>query len=228
MKNKKEILIITLFSLSIIICVVLLFRTAKLSAALEELQEESSDVVKESKQIVAEDIVVPSSEAETEQSERMAWSPRRDASYKVFFGEWEIVEIVPGWNSPLMAEEDLNEFIGTRLFYDVRHFKIDGEEISDNVFYDIAIVPVEKYDLYFRNIPMAYKDIYDIVPQDQDCFIHIYVTYEGYDYLPVGKSFFIKDPDTIIIETEVNDCFYYLKCERIAHLENYENKIDPV
>ena len=118
MKNKKEILIITLFSLSIIICVVLLFRTAKLSAALEELQEESSDVVKESKQIVAEDIVVPSSEAETEQSERMAWSPRRDASYKVFFGEWEIVEIVPGWNSPLMAEEDLNEFIGTRLFYE--------------------------------------------------------------------------------------------------------------
>lgn len=58
MKNKKEILIITLFSLSIIICVVLLFRTAKLSAALEALQKESSDVIKESKQEVAEDIEV--------------------------------------------------------------------------------------------------------------------------------------------------------------------------
>lgn len=228
MKNKKEMIIITLFSLSIIICVILMLRIAKLSAALETLQKESLNAVNESKQAVVEDIVIPSSEAETEQSERTAWSPRRDASYKVFFGEWEIVEIVPGWDSPLMAEEDLNEFIGTRLFYDMRHFKIDGEEISDNVFYYIAIVPVEKYNFYFPNRPMACKDIYDIIPQDQDCFIHIYVTYEGYDYLPVGKSFFIKDPDTIIIETEVNDCFYYLKCERIAHLENYENKIGPV
>lgn len=232
MKTRGTIARVALFLLSIA-CIILLIHVVKLSSALDELQEEYINITRE----IKEDFIENGSEipfdedvkeTENEKSQEKVWTPMRDASYKMFFGEWEIVDIIPGRNPHLEVQEDLSAFLGTRLFYDVKDFKINGEEISNNIYYEVAIVPVENIDLYFNNRRTVFKDINDIISLDQDCFIHINVTYEDCLFQPVGNSFYIKDQDTIILEILFNDCFYYLKCKRIAYLEDYEYIVGPL
>ena len=109
----------------------------------------------------------------------------------------------------------------------MKNFEINGEKVSENVGYEVAIIPTEKSDVYFEDMPTVFKDINDIISQNQNYFIHINVICEGYGFHPVGTSFYIKDSNTIIMEIMCDDHFYYLTCERVSYLENYESIIGP-
>jgi len=49
------------------------------------------------------------------------------------------------------------------LYYDIRYFKVNDEEIFNSVSYSIAIIPTEESELYFDDRHIVCKDINDIV-----------------------------------------------------------------
>ena len=165
-------------------------------------------------------------QSEIEQMEHKANNILPDRDYKVFFGSWEVVDVVEGsYNTVDRKETDrYEEYIGMSLYFDQDTFMVNDEVVSNNVYYSLAMIPSNEWDTYFHDSVYFY-DINDIIPQDQNYFTFVSVQGENIGY-PVGDCFYIYDLDTIIIETTQGDDWLYLKCERTGYVEDYKLKIE--
>lgn len=135
-----------------------------------------------------------------------------DNSYKIYYGEWIVKEIC-GEHERLGKQENAEELIGSKIYFDVDEIRINDVIAITNPEYRISILP-STIDYYIPNMP-SHKDLG--VKGEFFMFVSVY-TGETSNPLLISADFYIKDDKTLILVS--NDAYYTL--ERVDYIPNVE------
>jgi len=135
-----------------------------------------------------------------------------DSTYKIFYGEWEIISVL-GENQRFGADDNSLDIIGYTFYMDSTILKINNEIISSNPCYSVKIIPTSVKS-YFKMMPTI--DELGIVGEYY-CYVESYPDKEFNS--PIGAvQFFVKDDTTIIIFTR-NAYYEVIRKEYIPKYE---------
>lgn len=135
-----------------------------------------------------------------------------DKSYKIYYGEW-IVKDICGEHERLGKQENAEELIGSKIYFDVDEIRINDLIAVTNPEYRISILP-STIDYYIPNMP-SHKELG--VKGNFFTFVSVY-TGETSNPLLISADFYVKDDKTLILVS--NDAYYTL--ERIDYIPNVE------
>jgi hypothetical protein len=144
-------------------------------------------------------------------------SPIYSSTYKLFYGEWEITEVI-GYNHNYgKSFSGADKIVGTRVSYDREKILANGLTVN-NFKYSYTINPNIKDMCYFNNTltnqELGIKGEYYV-------FIHVetYIPGVNLGISFVGDEFFILDDNRLIL---VKNNVFYL-AERLSYIENKED-----
>jgi len=137
-------------------------------------------------------------------------------TYKLFFGEWEIVDFVreTQWSSEY--------FIGARFSYDWDGYHYNGHSFSTRYVYNIVPfvsatqmhvinrLTVQELGLEGNFFVYVMARLYSMETGEPICYTHWMGYSDGY---PPGTHFYIKDDETLIVD--INSGAYVAK--RVSH-----------
>lgn len=135
-----------------------------------------------------------------------------DKSYRIFYGEWIVKEIC-GEHERLGKQEDADELIGTKIYFDMKEIRINNVNAIDNPEYSITILP-STIDCYIPYMP-SHKDLG--IEGEYFTFVSVY-TGVASNPLLIAASFYIKDDRTLILES--SEAYYTL--ERVSYISDVD------
>lgn len=166
-----------------------------------------------------------------EATDRNTWWVVSQDYYKMFYGEWEIIEVLGAVDKYKDEKHNLEKLVGHKIYFDNTVIRVDNCEIINNPQYSIMILPMKNREWYY---------IGDVFPKKEDDILHINNEYfvvfdfsisrglkivdkiqdiEGFFY---SGKYNIKDDNTIILNTGHSGGF--IKMERISY--KYESEKD--
>lgn len=133
--------------------------------------------------------------------------------YKLFYGEWKVEEVL--FEHPRIGpDEGYLDIIGKTVYYDKTLYKEDGNMISDEPFYDIAIIPRTNKPFesdFWGEFDMGLGDKY---------FVFVSINFDWvFDEreFPFASEFYIKDDNTLILSS--HNCLY--RMSRVSYIDGY-------
>lgn len=151
------------------------------------------------------------------------FSPEQNAAYKLFYGTWEITQVV--YQHRNQGDEGYEDILGMQITYLPEMYGFGGMVKVDTPNYIMAIVPLGRSFIEDMTVSPYVKD---------DWFI--YVEIDGpygvggmngreYGFEPyVGSSFFIIDDSTLYLYAY--NCYYEMK--RVGYMSEYDHLYDRI
>lgn len=139
-----------------------------------------------------------------------------DTEYKMFYGEWEVAEVLGRHQKEPLEMEIAEELIGNSIAFYREEILIDGIQVVKDPGYHFTIIPVIPDKKYIRYMP-SLKEI----GITGNYFIYVYI-YNVFDQTGdlFGAEFYIKDDQTLVMFYQ--EVYYELK--RISYIEDAEIK----
>lgn len=135
----------------------------------------------------------------------------RDYFYKMFYGKWEITEII-SVDPRFGVSEASKRLIGQTIEYSFDNIKINEKVELENPIFYTALVPTEPDFTLIENLPSVGMLG---IEGDYFAYVHIGNWFDG-DKPFIGTNFFVKDDSTLIL-IEYNT---YFEMKRMTRIEN--------
>lgn len=142
-----------------------------------------------------------------------------DHSYKLFYGEWVITDVIETNLMEPEAVERAKDKRGEKYYFDEGKITIDDETFCELPQYSISMIPTTEWQ---RSAGRTFP-IFDYSTIDSDskklsykvpfyCYVRVYDS--AHDR---AIAFYVLDDNTLILDEGIQ-----LKLERISHISNYE------
>lgn len=134
------------------------------------------------------------------------------SSYKLFYGEWQITELISG------SKDQFDSIVGVVMQYDYDSFSVLGESFTPK--YSLSLIPIiQDYQSYTSRTSVQEMGI----KGDFFVYIRIYDKAQQKIISQPGSTFYVRDDNSLIISFQSVTAI----AKRVGYIEDNENFYYP-